>query len=428
MSIDEALHEALSLQQQGKINKALNLCINLLESAADDFRLHFLLGMLHNQVNETDAAITHFSEAVRIHPGLDRGHYNLGVLYFAGEDFEQAKSSYEQAAELCPDDPDIFFNLALTVKNMGLFQQARQHYEKVLALTPEDHEAHYNLGVLFRETDETEAAIRSFEKAVAIHPSYIQAHNNMAYLFHKMGQSEKALACYRKVLELDPTHQSAGHMVAALSGETTNTSPLSYVKDLFDQFSDDFDEALLQKLQYGTPAMLRQMLDEEKGLERVFQNGLDMGCGTGLSGLAFSDRTKRFTGLDLSTGMLEKAAEKGVYSILQESDINSFLTETEEVFDLFLAADVFVYLGDLSDIFERVRKKSAQAGCFLFSTETCGENFTLQTSGRYAHAESYIRKLTAQTGFAMMCCKPAKLRRERDGWIMGNLFLLRATN
>lgn len=422
MSIDEHLQDALQLQQQGKADEALALCGSLILENTDDFRLYFLMGMLYQQLNKIDQAIDHFSAAVDREPRLDSGHYNLGVLYFSQGDYELAVKAYEKAAKLRPDDPDILFNYALTLKTIGDFSAARKQYENVLAQTPEDADTLYNLGVLFRESGETTKATEFFQKTIFIDPCYISAHNNLAYLFHKTGQTEKALASYRKVLELNPSHQSARHMVAALSGETTNSSPLSYIKELFDQFSDDFDEALLSKLQYSTPEKLLQLLESD-GDKKHFGNGLDMGCGTGLSGLAFSEKVTRLTGLDLSAGMLEKAKEKKIYSKLEESDIAGFLRQCEETFDFFLAADVFVYLGDLHEVFHLARQKS-EPGChFLFSTEICEENFILQASGRYAHSERYIRNLASKCGFSVKCCITTKLRMEKDEWIKGNLFL-----
>ncbi|MCB2180597.1 MAG: tetratricopeptide repeat protein [Desulfobulbaceae bacterium] len=425
MSIEEQIQQALELHRQGRMNDSTQLCLSLLAKNETDFRVHFLLGMLYQQQDEEEPAIHHFEEAVSLYPELASGHYNLGALHFSKGNIEEAVNAYRKAGELTANDPDIFFNLALALKTLGRFREAEQEYEKVLTLTPTDPDTHYNLGVLFRETGQTEKAIHAFEKTISLAPDYIPAHNNLAYLFHKQGLPEMALESYRKVIELDPGNESAKHMAAALTGQTTSSSPLSYVKNLFDQFSDDFDESLQEKLEYSTPTQLRRLLDAETNNDASFQNGLDMGCGTGLSGAAFADRVARFTGLDLSGNMLLKAREKGLYSTLEESDIAGFLTNTPESFDFFLAADVFVYIGDLSEIFTLVQRKCRKNAFFLFSTEECKESFCLQPSGRYAHAESYIRQTAEKSGLHVTCCQQAKLRKERGEWIMGNLYLLK---
>lgn len=423
MKIDKQLQHAVTLQQDGRTDEALAYCKELSENVTNDFRLHFLLGMLYHQQNEIDAAISHYLTATESNPDLDSAFYNLGVLYFSHGNFLHAAESYQKAAILNPTDPDIFFNLALSLKNAGQPDEARKRYEQVLTLTPTDPDTHYNLGVLLRESGQETEAMDSFEKAIICDPKYVAAHNNLGYLYHKAGQSKKALAAYRKVVELNPDHHSARHMVAALSGTTTDSSPLGYVKELFDQFSNDFDEALQDKLEYNTPKQLQKALDTVEP-ERMFTKGLDMGCGTGLSGVTFADRVDTFTGMDLSAGMLEKAKEKKIYSELHEKDIIGFLQKNSELFDLFIAADVFVYLGDLAEVFTLVKKRAAAGACFLFSTEKCSSQFKLQPSGRYAHSVSYIEELANHYGFLMQLCQPANLRKEKGEWIEGLLFML----
>ena len=48
---------------------------------------------------------------------------------------------------------------------------------------------------------------------------------------------------------------------------------------------------------------------------------LDIGCGTGLVGLAFAGRGKTVDGIDISTGMLAEAGRTGAYRDLIEADL-----------------------------------------------------------------------------------------------------------
>ncbi|MBU0965061.1 MAG: tetratricopeptide repeat protein [Proteobacteria bacterium] len=368
---------------------------------------------------------TRFPQVLTPSPELAGYHYNLGVRHFSQGNFAQAALSYLEAATINPGDPDIFFNLALTMKEMGYLEEAKEYYEKVLSLTPDDPDTHYNLGVLLKEMAAPEQAISSFEKVIALDPYYLSAHKYLAGLFQQTGRKDQALASYRKVIEINPASESAQHMLEALEGKTTVTCPLAYSKELFDQFSDHFDDAMLTKLACTIPAQLRLVMDDFPS-ENFFDNGLDMGCGTGLSGLAFRDCVTHFTGIDLSGKMLAKALEKEVYTTLDENDILSFLDKTAETFDFFLAADVFIYLADLTPIFGLIRKKARIHASFLFSTEICAENYCLQTSGRYAQAESYINALADNCDFKVYCRHRVNLRKEKNKWIKGNLFLLTA--
>ncbi len=60
--------------------------------------------------------------------------------------------------------------------------------------------------------------------------------------------------------------------------------------------------------------------------EQPVRRGLDLGCGTGLSGAAFRGMVDVLTGIDLSTKMIARAKAKGIYDDLVHVDISSFLT------------------------------------------------------------------------------------------------------
>jgi predicted TPR repeat methyltransferase len=349
-------------------------------------------------------------------------HYNQGARHFSQGNFAQAALAYLEAGAINPADPDIFFNLALTLEKMGYLEEAKEYYEKVLSLTPDDPDTHYNLGVLLKEMAAPEQAIRSFEKVIDADPNYLAAHKHLALLYQLTGRKNKAMASYRQVIRLNPPGEAARHMLEALEGRTTAICPLAYSRELFDHFSGHFDD-MMGKLSCTIPVQLRRVMDRYRR-ERIFAEGLDMGCGTGLSGLAFSDCVAHFTGIDLSGKMLAEAREKEVYATLAQSDVLSFLEKSAETFDLFLAADVFIYLADLRPLFEMIKKKARRHAILLFSTEICAANYRLQTSGRYAQAAGYINALADQCGFRVQCRRSVNLRKEKGKWIRGNLFLL----
>jgi predicted TPR repeat methyltransferase len=161
--------------------------------------------------------------------------------------------------------------------------------------------------------------------------------------------------------------------------------------------------------------------------ERRYQHGLDLGCGTGLSGLAFRALAARLTGVDLSAKMLEKARSKNVYDTLRQDDIVAFLKGTEDTFDLFIATDVFIYLGDLVPVFTGVRERAAKPAYLAFSIERAdeGRDYELRTTGRYAQSVGYIRRLAAELGFMVVTNEERNIRREQGQWIEGNIFILK---
>ncbi len=144
-----------------------------------------------------------------------------------------------------------------------------------------------------------------------------------------------------------------------------------------------------------------------------------------MSGLAFRDRVQDFTGIDVAENMLVLAREKQLYDGLHCVDIIDFLHRADSRYDLALAADVFVYLGELATFFSLIEKVLQPEGFLLFSIETCAHGYALQQSGRYAHSLDYIAGLAAKFHFTVVQQQTTGIRYEREAWIPGELYVLR---
>ena len=137
---------------------------------------------------------------------------------------------------------------------------------------------------------------------------------------------------------------------------------------------------------------------------------LDLGCGTGLSGMAFKGIAKRLIGVDLSSKMLEAASEKKIYDELVLSDMVIFLANQRTDYDLILAADVLVYVGDLRHLFIVVSQALRTHALFVFNTEINAQgDFYMTQSGRFAHNKIYIDQLITENGLHVVAYQVAKL-------------------
>jgi predicted TPR repeat methyltransferase len=134
-------------------------------------------------------------------------------------------------------------------------------------------------------------------------------------------------------------------------------------------------------------------------------------------------------GVDLSPRMVEKARERKLYDSLEVSDAASSLKSKLAAWDLAISADVFVYVGDLREIFAACVSALRPGGMFAFSVEAADDTdtFVLHGTGRYAHAGAYIRTLAAATGFSEIEHHAVVVRKEKGQDVNGYLFLLRRT-
>ena len=167
---------------------------------------------------------------------------------------------------------------------------------------------------------------------------------------------------------------------------------------------------------------------------------VDLGCGTGLAGAALRSRCKgRLVGCDLSKKMLAVARKKAnVYDSLDACDAVAYLHRhiKPATADLIVAADVFVYMRDLSDLFDEVATALRPGGFFAFSTEKAtteetggvpssdgGKGWVERPSERIAHSEEYLRWLAASQ-FRVCCLRETVVRRDSGTGLPGHLAVL----
>jgi predicted TPR repeat methyltransferase len=263
------------------------------------------------------------------------------------------------------------------------------------------------------------AAIAELQRAQRLDPTLDRTRLLTGQAWLDAGEAAKALEIFES-LELSP--ELAGLIARAHAVAAAPRSDPGYVRHLFDQFSADYDNRMLGQLDYAAPRILKDLADlVMPGRDRL--NVLDLGCGTGLAGMMFRPRAARLDGIDLSPAMIEKARARGIYDALAVGDI-----ETARLghYDLILAADTLVYLGDLGPVSKNAMTHLSAVGFFLFTTEAKeGEGFELGPKRRWRHSEGYLREMARTLGFSVAGLVAASPRTESHEPVPGFAVALR---
>ena len=347
---------------------------------------------------------------------------------------------------------------------LGKLDAAISFYEKAISIKPKYVDAHYNLGFVNHKLGHLDAAVTSYKKVVAISSDYALTHNNkilsVIYFFSRglipdainalealiknspndallfnmtggcyasQGKTNLAIKFYEKALILKPDYAIPQHMLNSLQGNTSEGPPKEYVKNLFDDYAERFDESLLIQLHYKLPFLIKEIILKIDPARTKFDKVIDLGCGTGLSGEDLQGISNNLTGIDISENMISKANELGVYDSLIAGDIVEKLDLSKEKYDLFIALDVFIYIGEITSMLNAVKKCANKNSFFIFSIEIFkGEGYSLLKSSRYAHSDSYILEV-ASNGFELVDSQNVKLRKEGNKWIDGKIYILKVS-
>lgn len=338
----------------------------------------------------------------------------------------QAVALYRQVLARVPNHPDALREMGTAALETGALEVAQGFVDRAVKEAPRSPAALVAQARVALAAGQPAKAIGALRKASRHAPEQAGIALLLGEAHLDAGDIEPARRAFREALRLAPGHARASHMVAALDRDARSEARNAYAAGLFDRYAGFFDSHLVAALKYNAPAELRALVNDVAP-QRPFGQALDLGCGTGLVAEAFAGSVDRWDGIDLAPGMIEAARAKGLYARLETADLEEFLARADRAgaYDLIVAADVFIYVGELARTFAGVAAALKPQGLFVFSTEhTADSDVRIRSSGRFAHSEAYIERLAATHGFAIAGRRDTALRTEYGRPIAGRLFAL----
>jgi predicted TPR repeat methyltransferase len=274
----------------------------------------------------------------------------------------------------------------------------------------------YEIGMGYKSDRDFVAACDLFAQCLELAPSFKPCLAAYGESLTGCGLDSQAKQIYAQLILLDPADLFGGRLaLARLESRVTDMTP-DYVASLFDDYAPRFEKALVEDLHYVAPHLLYEAVQPVTGAV------LDLGCGTGLMGEWLAPHTSSLIGVDLSSDMVALAREKKLYNALYVGELVQFMqTQTLASFDLVIAADVFVYLGDLQAAFQESARVLPVGGLLAFTAQACDEGFCLGDDWRYAHSEEVLRAWLAPS-FHVKRCDAITPRYNKDqpvrGWLV----------
>lgn len=300
-----------------------------------------------------------------------------------------------------------------------------------------------------------------------------------------LDNAENAL---RNAITLDATNEQASRLLERLTGHDATKvhqrKPKEFVAELFDSFADNFDDKLVNQLQYRVPQMIGNAVRDllpvvaAAGGTTAFHAALDAGCGTGLAGrqirsvvsgplvgvdasskmLEIASRCTRSSGCGLemtttTSDNIDKTDSRPLYSSLLQMDLEDMTlantlndagndtNQSSQCFDLIVAADVFVYFGSLERIMEvfaslsespRQSMSSSSSSsfpswlvftCELATADEAPLGFRLLPTGRFSHTKEHAVSMASRVGYQLIRYEEIVPRIEKGQPVKGHLFV-----
>ncbi len=463
MNIEKFFTKALAQQKDSNDELAITLYKQILQEDAFHLPTLYNLASIYGEQHNYEEAIYYYERLLEQEPDFVRAYHNLAVCYLQIRNIEQAQHLLEQAIRLVPEYATAQHLLGSILFKKGEVFKASDHLELAIKYDPELAEAFCHLGMLRLQQEDLDSAIIYLLRAIELQPAQAEAHYHLGVIHLKQGEQEQAEKCFEGTIDRDENHFAALYNMSLLKKKQNFTkladdylqraeklqpdnghvkflratldknnnpehAPETFVTELFDRYARYYDKQMHEGLHYQVPENLFKLFSDALGPENQSLKIVELGCGTGLTGQLFKLYAKHFTGIDLSEPMLAKAKEKAIYDELVHQEVQLAAQDLEDAsVDLFIAADVFGYIGKLDELFSVLAQKLAPGAALLFSIEAHAgeEDYILTEHTRFAHKPRYIHRLAQALNLNISAELDGILREQNKEQVAGKYFLLR---
>ena len=137
----------------------------------------------------------------------------------------------------------------------------------------------------------------------------------------------------------------------------------------------------------------------------------------------------KLVGVDLSPHMLALARRKQLYDVLFEADIEEYLSQIMEEFDLITASGVLIFFGDLNPVLAKIHQALKPRGMLiatLYQSEST--DVSIRDNIHFAHSELHIREAAMNNGLEILELSPVVHEYDKGQPQAGYLLVLCCTD
>jgi predicted TPR repeat methyltransferase len=402
------------------------------------------------------------STELSLYTNLATALSSLGRDAEAAQEYQRALTSYTENIEEIVDAytkdevtsiaAQSAFFLGQVYQDLDQARDAVDAYTLARSLDPLYWSAVANLGAVLQDAmNDHEGALKAYNMAYAIltgeeeptdapgEPRYMLGQLQYRIglcIIHDINRKcarvddpEKTVDCtefaahaFSLAVEYDDSNEAAKHMLATVTADgSMKAASTSYIKTLFDDYASNFEHSLVHDLGYTGYERLRRGFDRAfNGNPPLFAKVVDAGCGTGLAGEQFRNVSQFLLGVDLSQAIIDEAvaARPDLYDEVQANDVTAVFRERKPI-SLIIAADSYIYFGDLDPLFDSMQEGLDEGGYAAFTLENVDVEtskvlaetkpdwrWQLTKSGRFAHRKGYVGATSEKHGMRLVHYEP----------------------
>ncbi|XP_046569570.1 protein O-mannosyl-transferase TMTC4-like [Haliotis rubra] len=167
-------------------------------------KIQFGLGGYHEEINNTDYAITKYRLAIELNPLEAKAMLNLAIILRRQGDVSEAKQLLEKSISINSRRADTWMNLAVVQAELNMTDLSEASFLESIRQNDTCSDCFFNLGNLYRDTGRSTEALTAWENATHLWPSYTAAWKNTLLLLADLKKYDKAIEVGKEALKALP--------------------------------------------------------------------------------------------------------------------------------------------------------------------------------------------------------------------------------
>jgi len=160
------------------------------------------LGVIEQELNNTDVSINCFNKAIEIDPLYFHAYNNRGILLCEVGRYQEAIVNFNKALELQPDLLEAILNKADALKELKEFAEALKCIDSALKIQNLGHEIWAKKGDILHNMKRYQEAIEGYDQAIKLNKNYAEAYCNKGYTLFTIELYDEAIAECNKALKI----------------------------------------------------------------------------------------------------------------------------------------------------------------------------------------------------------------------------------
>lgn len=209
MKAASVLAEARKALEQGRLERAEQLCRRVMGAEPRQAEAWHLIGLASGQRGQYEKAVEWIREAVRLRPDDAVARSNLAVALRALGRNHEALEQAEAATALAPRSLHAVMYRALVLSDLARWAEAASWCDEWAALDPNNATAHRMLGDCYARQGLRQQAVGPYARSLALEPDSIEVANNLGACLAAEGYRAQALAVLCHAAERHPENAAA---------------------------------------------------------------------------------------------------------------------------------------------------------------------------------------------------------------------------